>query len=249
MSHTLIHIGNYKVFEESCTSTNNALKQLLVSTDLPNGTLYYTKFQTQGRGQQENTWESNANQNALISIYLKPTFLKTNDQPFLNMAVSLATMEALQYWIKPKVSIKWPNDIICDDKKLAGILLENVISAQHVKYSICGIGINVNQTEFNITHATAIKLLTGVWVEPMEVINRVSQTLEKYYLWLHLKQFDKILNEYNAHLYTKGISRTFKIKDQKILGEIIGVNSAGKLLVMIDDEINSFANKEIEFVY
>lgn len=249
MSLSILNIGKVKIFAQECTSTNLELKALLNSQAIDNGTIYHTNYQTAGRGQQQNTWQSNANQNVLMSIFLKPTFLGADEQAYLNMAVSLAVNQVVAKLVQTKTYIKWPNDIMVDDQKIAGLLVENVLQNNKIKYSIVGVGLNVNQAEFNQINATSLKLLTGQNFLVLEVLDLLCKALEKYYLWLNQRQFDKITENYTQHLYAKGQLKTFKINQSKIQGEIMGVNKTGKLFVLINGEIKSFGNKEIELVY
>lgn len=222
---------------------------MLLNENLEQGTVYYTNYQTAGRGQMENKWQSNDGQNVLMSIYLKPVFLNADEQSYLNMIVSLAVKDAAQQLVQPNVYIKWPNDIIAENLKLGGILVENVLQKNKVKYCIAGIGLNVNQTDFGILNATSLKLLTGQIYQPLEVIEIICKALEKYYLWLNQKQFEKILEAYTVNLYAKDVERIFKIENKTVKGKIMGVNKNGRLYVMINEEIKSFANKEIELIY
>ncbi len=250
LSLPILNIGNHKVYAETCTGTNAALKLLLAQQEIENGTVYYTNFQTAGRGQLNATWQSEAGQNVLMSVFLKPTFLQATDQILLNMAVALAANDAIENVVNKPTFIKWPNDILVDNKKIAGILIENVLQQTKIKYSIVGIGININQTQFNnLPHATSVKLLNNQQLAPIVVIDLFCRQLEKYYILLVKKQFDKIIELYNSKLYAKNQERTFYVGSTQVTGKIMGVAKTGKLFVMINDEIKSFANKEITLKY
>lgn len=250
LSLPILNIGNHKVYAETCTGTNAALKLLLAEQAVENGTVFYTNFQTAGRGQLDATWQSEAGKNVLMSVYLKPTFLQATEQILLNMVVALATNDAIESLVNQPTYIKWPNDIIVADKKIAGILIENVLQQTKLKYSIVGIGINVNQTVFNnLPNATSVKLAVNQHTEPLLVINLVCKMLEKYYMLLAKRQFDKIIELYNSKLYAKNMERTFYVGSTIVAGKIMGVAKTGRLFVMINDEIKSFANKEIVLHY
>lgn len=250
LSLPILNIGNHKVYAETCVSTNLALKLLLAQQTLENGTVYYTGFQTSGRGQLNATWQSEAGQNVLMSVFLKPSFLQAAEQVLLNMVVSLATNDAIEHLVNMPCYIKWPNDILVADKKIAGILIENVLQQTKIKYSIAGIGININQTAFkNLSHATSVKLLSNQELKPIEVIDLLCKLLEKYYILLVKKHFDKIIELYNSKLYAKNQKRTFNVGSTQVTGIIMGVAKTGRLFVMINDEVKSFANKEITLQY
>ena len=129
-------------------STNSLLKELLAKGEWPEGEGFlYAGYQTAGRGQTGNSWESEADKN----LY------------FLNIAVGVAIYRTVGELGISELGIKWPNDIYWQDKKLAGILLENAIIGNEIKYAIAGIGLNVNQTEFHsdAPNPISLKQITG----------------------------------------------------------------------------------------
>ena len=147
------------MYIKTTNSTNTLLKELLAKGDrrVSKDELFYVRadFQTAGRGQTGNSWESEEGKNLLCSILLPP-----RKNPFeLNMIVSVA----VQRLLGDDFTIKWPNDIYWRDKKVAGILIENAIIGREVKYSIAGIGLNVNQTEWrsNAPNPVSLKQITG----------------------------------------------------------------------------------------
>ena len=141
------------MFIEQTNSTNTLLKELIAKGQEPD--FIYAGYQTAGRGQTGNSWESEKGKNLICSILLPPN----KNLYFLNIAVSVAI---LRLFDEP-LTIKWPNDIYWKDKKLAGILLENAIIGNEVKYTIAGIGLNVNQTEFvsDAPNPVSLKQISG----------------------------------------------------------------------------------------
>lgn len=104
--------------------------------------------QSRGRGQRGNSWSSSAGANLTFSVVLCPGFLETAQQFYLSKAVSLAVCDTVEsFGVRPQV--KWPNDIYIDGRKVAGILIENDLAGNFLSRSVVGIGINVNQTEFD----------------------------------------------------------------------------------------------------
>ena len=140
-------------------STNSFLKELAQNSTLENYTTVVAKQQKNGRGQQENKWLSKPFKNLTFSIYLKFSDLKITDKKQLNFAISLAIFEVLFNKKTPKLSIKWPNDILSANKKICGILIENSIKGHFIKNAVVGIGINVNQEHFSdtIKNVTSLK--------------------------------------------------------------------------------------------
>ena len=179
------------MYIKSTNSTNTLLKELLAKGEWPeNERFLYAGYQTAGRGQTGNGWESEEGKNLLCSILLPPT----KNLYFLNIAVSVALLRV----IGENFTIKWPNDIYYGDKKLAGILLENAIVGSEVKYSIAGIGLNVNQTVFvsDAPNPVSLKQITGQEHDIDKLMERL------------MVEIDQVLNEdvwpyYKAHLYRR----------------------------------------------
>ena len=129
---------------EETDSTNKYLNELCNKQCVEELTTITADFQTSGRGQRGNSWESEAGQNLMFSFVLYPTFLKARRQFLLSQIISLAIKEELERYVS-NISIKWPNDIYWKDKKICGMLIENDLTGVHISRSITGIGINVNQ--------------------------------------------------------------------------------------------------------
>ena len=147
------------MFIETINSTNDYLKQH------PDETVVRTAFQTAGRGQQGNGWESERGQNLLFSTRLK-TSLPADEQWSITMLVAVAlykTLHAKLSTLNAKLSIKWPNDLYWGDKKLAGILIEHTLSGGRIADSIVGIGLNLNQTMWrsDAPNPVSLKQITG----------------------------------------------------------------------------------------
>lgn len=127
-------------------STNTqAHKEALHS---PEGSVWFAEYQTNGRGQRGNKWESGAGENLTFTLLLKPVFLNPVQQFAISQVISVGICKYLQLkGVEPK--IKWPNDIYIGNKKICGILIEHSISGDNLSVSICGIGLNLNQTKFS----------------------------------------------------------------------------------------------------
>ncbi len=128
-------------------STNTLLLEQLQQEALPDGYTVYTFEQTAGRGQQGNAWESEAGQNLLFSRVVRPTELQPSELFRLTQWVSVVMTEVLQRY-ENGITIKWPNDIYWQEKKLCGILIESAFAGNRVDYAVVGVGLNVNQEVF-----------------------------------------------------------------------------------------------------
>lgn len=248
MAHQPLNIGEYSVYLEETTSTNDALKLLFSTQQIPEGAVVYTHFQTNGRGQQNSVWESEPGKNLLFSVLLKPHFLLAIEQVWLNIIISLALRDTTQEFCPNSVKIKWPNDIYCQEKKLAGILIENVLQGNRIRFSVIGMGLNLNQQEFNEPKAASIYTLSGVWVEPKLARELLCQKLGHYYALLLGKQHTLLWDLYHQHLLGKGEMAIFKKDSVLFEAQIMGIDKKGRLHLLVNDEIESYANKEVEFI-
>jgi len=177
------------MYIKTTNSTNTLLKEILAKGEWPNGERFlYAGYQTAGRGQTGNGWESEEGKNLLCSILLPPR----KNLFEMNVAVSVAVRRI----VGEDFTIKWPNDIYWKDKKVAGILIENAIVGSEVKYSIAGIGLNVNQTEFisDAPNPISLKQITGKEYN-------IDELMKKLYEEVQRTLEEDIWAEYKAHIY------------------------------------------------
>ncbi len=241
-------IGSHTVFFEETASTNDSLKLLYSHESLPEGAVVYTNYQITGRGQQGARWESESGKNLLMSVLLLPDFLHADEQLWLNVCICLALRETVEQLLKKATYIKWPNDIYAAHKKVGGILLENVLQGNKIKHTIVGIGLNINQGIFETKKASSLSLLAGKQFDLHEVRKIVCEKLGDYYTLLRQKQWPSLWSLYHKHLYGRGEMAWFVLNDEKIEAQILGLDKQGRLHLLINDEVQSFANKEIVFL-
>ena len=153
-------IGDQVIWLEEVNSTNSHAA-IMARKQVPEGVVIAARYQTEGKGQRGNSWESEEGKNLTFSVLLYPTFLPVRDQFLLSKLTTLAICDTLSPYIQG-VSVKWPNDIYVDDCKIAGILIENSFSSHLLDTSIIGIGLNVNQKIFadDIPNPTSLAILT-----------------------------------------------------------------------------------------
>lgn len=228
-------------------STNNYAAKLLNDINVMEGTVIMADFQGQGKGQRGANWLSNSGENLLMSLILHPKFIELKSQFNLSKMVAVSLYEYLSPFTD-NVQIKWPNDIYFNGKKIAGILIENIAKGSRIKSSIIGIGLNVNQLDFQTDNATSLKL-GGINIGLDEALNGVCIAIEKNYLKSKNRGFDFINQVYLEHLMGINEKRTFYTTDRSFEGTIKGVNESGKLLIEIqtNQELRSFDLKEISF--
>ena len=230
-------------------STNEHAKQLLAKTKPVEGTAIIAYEQTQGRGQYGNKWASAAGKDLILSIVLFPGFLPVSGQFLLSRAISLGIREAIQFYLKEPVKIKWPNDIYSGDKKLAGILIENSLQGSKIADTIVGIGINVNSIGFDdLPNASSISMLAKEEIDMDQLFHRLMTAMEKWYLLLKGAQRDRIRQQYLQHLYQRDEWHQYSSANGEFTGRIIGVNEGGQLAIETDQGLRYFSNKEVTYL-
>ena len=233
---------------DAIDSTNSYLKKIILEKDISDYTIVTANFQTEGKGQLGYMWESEDSKNLLCSIYKKDLGIKVEDQFVISMLVSLSIIRTLEKLNLPKLYIKWPNDIMSDNKKICGILVENMVKQNSIKESVIGIGLNVNQDTFkNLPNATSIKKIKGAVFNIDELLNDLVNNIKKQFSDFNQSNIDLIFKEYEDVLYRMNIPSTFKNSQGDIFtGFIKGVNNLGRLKVLLEDNLTkSYSIKDI----
>ncbi|WP_109832012.1 biotin--[acetyl-CoA-carboxylase] ligase [Reichenbachiella versicolor] len=242
-------LGKRVFFLSQCHSTNDeAAKYAKETPDFPEGTTFITSHQTNGRGQRGNEWISPAGQNATFSFLLKPKYIPIDQQFDLNIIVSLGIRRALRKFIGNRLKIKWPNDIYVGDKKMGGILIENTLKGNKIESTVVGIGLNVNQSSFEIDNATSFKLETSKSIEPNEMIENILIDLEEVYAFARVNGLVSLKTEYLNSLYRLNEISFFESRGVKFTGTIWGVTDSGQLLIKSDHNVTSYDLKEIKYL-
>lgn len=238
----------YSYYKE-LDSTQDQIKRWVEQyPNMPSGKVVVSDFQTKGKGQRGNFWESKRGENLTFSLYLKPQNWPAADSFILSQIVSLALVDVVETHTKESVCIKWPNDIYVADSKIAGILIENSWTGALIDYSIIGIGLNLNQMIFDspAPNPISLRLLTGGLYDREAVLDHFLERLD-YYLSLFT------LNEQVASLYTQRLYRFNQWADYQdsisiFRGRIVGVDRQGALQVERQrGEVDCFSFKEIAF--
>lgn len=243
-----LFMGKNLVYVPECHSTNTLGSELCQRASTAEGTTIITDNQTMGRGQRGNSWHSDPHKNLTFSFVLKPSFLKPVDQFNLTITISLALRDFLTHRIAGEVKIKWPNDILVNDKKLCGILIENILTGNTIQCSVAGIGLNVNQDSFAVESASSMKVIAGHDFNLPDELSVLFEFLERRYLQLRSGKLTNLKNDYLNSLYGKGEERRFLVATDEIMGVIEGVNQQGKLLVTTGGDTKSYDLKEIRFI-
>ena len=245
---------------ERTHSTNTLLKELIANGQWREGEKYlYTDFQTAGRGQAGNSWESEEGKNLLCSILLPPRANLFE----LNVITSMAVHRMINCQLSilnSQLTIKWPNDIYWGNKKLAGILIENAIIGNEVKYTIAGIGLNVNQTEWksDAPNPVSLKQITGKEYD----IDALMTTLMNKIHEVQTMHQEDIWEYYRRHLYRREgewlfAEREVNLTPSRILtkqpkeafkASIADITKQGELVLRTAQGEKKYHFKEILFV-
>ena len=241
---------------ESIDSTNlQAQRELADMPQINEGVVWVADYQTSGRGQRGNSWESGTGLNLLFTVLLRPDFVNVADQFVISQITVLAIVKFLETrGLSPK--IKWPNDIYVGDKKICGILIEHTICGANLSASILGIGVNVNQTRFcsDAPNPTSLKLELGCGqdINREEVLSDILQHLFCLYekLCNSLEGIDK---EYHSYLYRLGEFHDFLEisgdEKNRITAKIVGTNKYGCLVLEKTDGIRTeYAFQQIRYI-
>lgn len=233
------------------TSTNSHLKGLLKTEVLPDGFVLFVDEQTAGRGQMGSSWQSQKRKSLTFSVFKQLNGFEIENQFYLSKVVSLAVCETLKYFQIPEIKIKWPNDILSANKKLCGILIENIVQQHTIKGCIIGVGINVNEGGFaDLPNATSMKFQTGNFFNLDEVLSRFLEILNQKWQLIKTEQFAEIDKLYLKELYRLNKISVFEnARQERFNGKIKGVSREGKLLVQTEnDEVSTFDLKEIKLL-
>lgn len=250
-----LFIGKNILFLTEVDSTNTYAMNLLRNVNTIEGTLIYTNHQTHGRGQRGAVWKADIASNLTFSVILKPQFLSSEKSFYLSKITALAIYDVLTEILKDSqydIKIKWPNDILVNQKKIAGILIENTLNQTMLNYSVIGIGLNVNQTEFNTEFkAVSLKALKNIDFERKDVLAKLCQHLEKWYLRLRENKLSIINESYISRLFgLKELLEYTEIKTQRrFKAKIEGVEFSGKLVLreLGTNKLLVFDLKELKF--
>jgi len=228
-------------------STNIHAQEILRRGKLRHGEVICTEYQSQGKGQMSAAWESKPSENLLISICLRLNW--PVDQLFqLTKCASLALIDLLDKLAVDQARIKWPNDILIGNKKVGGILIENSIHGQQANYTIFGIGLNVNQKDFEDYHraASSLSMALGRNLDRKQLLSELLKSVKNRLN--DLSDQRRMDQDYLNRLYGKHQLMHYASKGQKFKAELVGVDPMGKLILQQEGTQALYDLKEIQFL-
>jgi BirA family biotin operon repressor/biotin-[acetyl-CoA-carboxylase] ligase len=241
-------IGSKVIQLSSVDSTNNYAAMLVSNDNAVHGTVILSDEQTAGRGQRGANWQSQSGSNLLMSIILKHDNLSVERQFLLTQVASLAVVDLLRK-IGLSAQIKWPNDIYVGDRKICGMLIENNLSGAVIRSSIIGIGLNVNQSYFDLTTATSIKLEKGQSYPLQEILFSFIGSFNLFYDQLMSSRLQDIEDLYKRNLLGYEQKRIFEDERGEFLGMIRGVDPNGKLRMEVNGVEQTYDLKQLRFIF
>ena len=213
-------------------STNNYAMGMIRDGIAKHGDAWFSYDQTHGKGRRGKTWTADKGKNIILSIAVNTSLLDVSRQFFISIAAALGSIDLFKKYAGDETAIKWPNDIFWNDRKAGGILIENSIQGSKWQWSVIGVGININQTEFlldSIFVPVSLKQITGKEFDVIALAKELQEDIMKKFEEIGKKNKGNILAEYNQNLFM--LNRIIKLKKDNAVFEttLVGVNSEGKL--------------------
>ena len=239
-----LFIGQNLISLKSVDSTNTFLLNLSNNEKIVEGTVVHAENQIKGRGQRNNSWISEGGKSLCFSVLFYPK-LDLSHQFTFNKCIALALVSSLNV-LGVKSFIKWPNDIFVNDKKIAGVLIENSIREKKLQKSIVGIGINTNNNCSEIETATSLKEVLNTDTSIKELLLILCQELEKYYL-LFRNDKKQIQDLYHSYLYKKDCLVKFTKEGNQFSAIIKEVDDFGRLILIKKGVERAYSVGELSF--
>lgn len=237
---------------DAIDSTNHFLKALSAQENCENFTVVCTESQTEGKGQRGSGWVSEYGKNLTFSVLYNQKVDGVISLFTLNIIVTISIVETLKSLSNLSFLIKWPNDILAENKKIGGILIENTFKNSKEVQSIIGIGINVNQSQFeNLPQASSLFLLENKIFDRETLLISIVNKLEFNLSQLSILGETHFWNAYHQILFKKDVVSAFEsVTGNRFVGKIQKVTREGKLAVLLeDDSVQFFDVKEVKMLY
>ncbi len=221
-------IGKKVEYLSSCHSTNDIAADKVRSGQYLPGEIIITDEQLSGRGQRGRSWETEKGANLTFSLILQPSFLKATEQFLLSQAIALG----LWHYLSARtagVGIKWPNDLLIHSRKVAGILIENTLRGSRLQVAVVGIGVNINQVDFENPRATSFSQALQTKLDCHSEFEQLLGALEVFYKLLEKREFGTIREKYLQCLAGYGQERFFTHGQETFRALITGVSETGRL--------------------
>ena len=227
---------------ETVDSTNRYLADFLSKTSPEDGFCVFSDFQTEGKGQYGRNWLSEPGANILVSFAFRTDWIRDRDFFSLNQIASLAVLQVLRNHLPHRdISIKWPNDLLCDGHKIAGILIQNVFRGSELTWSVIGIGLNANQRSFEPgLNATSMALASGKSFDRLDILKEMHGILAGLVNRRRDGGFSELSAHYNDNLFGKNRPLCFERKDgSRFTATLLGVDDGGRIFYDLSGKVCS----------
>jgi BirA family biotin operon repressor/biotin-[acetyl-CoA-carboxylase] ligase len=238
------------IYLDEIDSTNAEAMRILKQGKPAEGSCVIAGFQREGRGQRSNVWASRPGENLLVSFILYPRPFLAQRPFILSKTIALAVHNTIAAFSSGDVQIKWPNDILINGKKAAGILLENQWAGSNWQAAIAGIGINVNQTKFAIEKATSLSTHSSNNLQVNSVLKELQMQLSHHYARLCNGQEEYITEDYHQHLFGKDHYYTYQTTNNQLKAKVVCVSDDGRLEILTEKgDIHRYDLGQVRLIY
>jgi BirA family transcriptional regulator, biotin operon repressor / biotin---[acetyl-CoA-carboxylase] ligase len=240
-------IGRPLVELRSAESTNRSAAELLARGEVRHGAAILAHEQTAGQGQRGRSWLSTPEQDLTFSLVLQPRQLRADRQFALSMLTALAVHDVVQETVQAQVRIKWPNDILVERRKIAGVLIQNELVGEHLSSVIVGVGLNVNSTGFpEELQATSLYLECGHALDRMRLLERLCERFEHH--WEAFLAGDDLSAPYASNLWARGRWAEMLLDGESIIARPMDVDGSGRLILEREDgRVETFGLERVRF--
>jgi BirA family biotin operon repressor/biotin-[acetyl-CoA-carboxylase] ligase len=245
-------VGQNRQHFTEIDSTNVFAAELLAKTTPSEGTVISADYQRRGKGQIGRSWYSSPGQNLQLSIILQPQWLPLSAQFGLSQAVALAVAATVEHFLpQAPIHVKWPNDVYLGGQKVAGILIQNTLAGTAIRWSVVGMGLNVNEAHFppKLPQATSLRAWTNKRLDRELVLRYLFASLEYHYLLLQ-EDAHRIRHRYLQKLYRYQEWHAYReiVTDTLFRAQILGVRPDGRLVLQLEDNsLREYVMREVSF--
>lgn len=229
--------------------STNVIAHKYADKDEPEGTVILAERQTAGKGRLGRTWHSPAKRGIYLSMILRPQIAPTM-APGLSLIAALSIAKTLREYPGIKATIKWPNDVLFDGRKLAGVLTELAAEIDRIKYVIMGIGINANHDENDFPaelrdKASSLKIVAKAPVDRIKLTKLLLTFLEEHYQEYLSRGFKRLIKPIRSYSSVLGKSITFRQDGNAVTGKAVDIDMNGLLVVETDGKTLALGSGEV----
>jgi len=214
----------------------------------PEGTVVVAEEQTAGRGRLGRSWESEPQANLLFSLLLRPYFLQRDEIFILTFAAAVSVADAIEKVAQMKPQLKWPNDVLLENKKVSGILLEANFDEGILSHVVLGIGVNVNQLKFSpdiSDRATSLSLFTGKKIDRDGLLSVILSDFSSVYELLQTRNFYSVMKKWRDRSIMEGKKIRVSLAGKIFEGTCDDIMDDGTLVLQTDDGLKEFTAGEV----